>query len=224
MESLGELLTKVVPLALGAALSPVVLTLQVLTLAKNRFPLRRTWAVAAGCTVVAAGWAMVALVAINQTPEANSGHPDATSGVIAVVFALLLVGLGVHALTNRDANEDPKPGGDDTRPRTLAFFAFGLVAMVTNFTSFVLFFPAVHAIAVSDASGSANTIALVILMALTLVTAYAPPLAATILGARAQAGLDRLSGLVTRHRATINATICFVFAVYLAVRGIDILT
>ena len=29
MESLGELLAKVVPLALGAALSPVVLTLQV---------------------------------------------------------------------------------------------------------------------------------------------------------------------------------------------------
>lgn len=223
METLGELLTKVLPLALGAAISPVVLTLQVLTLAKNRFPLRRTWAIAAGCTVVAVGWATIGLVAINQTPEANSGHSGATSGVVAIAFSLLLIGLGVHALIHRGAQQTPTAGGDDARGRTLAFFAIGLGAMVTNLTSFVLFFPAVHAIAVSNASGTANAVALVILLALTLVTAYAPPLAATILGARAQAGLDRLCGFVTRHRATINATICFAFAVYLAVRGVDIL-
>jgi threonine/homoserine/homoserine lactone efflux protein len=224
MEALGELLTKVLPLAVGAAVSPVVLTLQVLTLAKNQYPLRRTWAVAAGCTVVAIGWATIGLVAINQTPEANSGHSDATSGVVAIVFSLLLVGLGVHALLHRGANDDPKTRGDDARPRTVAFFVIGLGVMVTNFTSFVLFFPAVHAIAVSDASETANAVAMVILLALTLVTAYGPPLTATILGSRAQAGLDRLGGFVTRHHATINATICFAFAVYLAVRGIDILT
>jgi hypothetical protein len=55
VESLGELLGKVLPLALGAAISPVVITLQVLTLAANRYPLRRTWAIAAGCTLVTVG-------------------------------------------------------------------------------------------------------------------------------------------------------------------------
>lgn len=224
MESLGALLGKVVPLALGAAISPVVLTLQVLTLAKNRFPLRRTWAVAAGCTVVALVWAAIGLLAINQTPEANSGQPDATSGVIAVVFAMLLVGLGVRALWHGNADDAPPTGDDDARPRVLAFFAIGLGAMVTNFTSFVLFFPAVHAIAVSDASDTTTAVAMIVLLALTLSTAYGPPLVATVMGSRAQAGLDRLGGFVTRHHAGINATICFGFAVYLAVRGVDILT
>ncbi|MCJ7439019.1 MAG: hypothetical protein MUP97_14820 [Acidimicrobiia bacterium] len=54
-----------------------------------------------------------------------------------------------------------------------------------------------------------------------LIPAYLPPLVITVLGARAKAGLG---GFVTRHHATINATVCFVFAVYLAVRGIDILS
>ena len=224
METLGELLTKVLPLAIGAAISPVVLTLQVLTLAKNRFPLRRTWAIAAGCAVVACGWAAVALLATNKTAAAHSGTPSATSGVLALSFALLLVGLGVHSLTNRTDGDPPKPEGDDQRPRGLEFFVIGLGAMVTNFTSFLLFFPAVHAIGISDADETARVIALVVLMGITLIPAYVPPLVVTVLGARAKAGLDRLGSFVTRHHAAINATICFGFAVYLAVRGIDILT
>jgi threonine/homoserine/homoserine lactone efflux protein len=223
METLGELLTKVLPLALGAAISPVVLTLQVLTLAKNRFPLRRTWAIAAGCAVVASGWAAVALIATNRTAAAHSGKPSATSGVLALAFALLLVGLGVHSLTGRTGNDDAKPTGDDERPRGLEFFVIGLGVMVTNFTSFLLFFPAVHAIGISDVDETSRAIALVMLMVITLIPAYVPPLFATLLGARAQAVLDRLGRFVTRHHATINATICFVFAVYLTVRGIDIL-
>ena len=226
METLGELLTKVLPLAIGAAISPVVLTLQVLTLAKNRFPQRRTWAIAAGCAVVACGWAAVALLATNKTGAAHSGTPSATSGVLALAFALLLVGLGVHSLTNRADDDAPKPEpeGDGQRPRSLEFFVIGLGVMVTNFTSFLLFFPAVHAIGISDADETARVIALVVLMGITLIPAYVPPLVVTVLGARAKAGLDRLGGFVTRHHAAINATICFVFAAYLAVRGIDILT
>jgi threonine/homoserine/homoserine lactone efflux protein len=226
METRGELLTKVLPLAIGAAISPVVLTLQVLTLAKNRFPLRRTWAIAAGCSLVACGWAAVALLATNKTGAAHSGTPSATSGVLALAFALLLVGLGVHSLTNRTDPGAPKPEGqgDDQRPRGLEFFVIGLGVMVTNFTSFLLFFPAVHAIGISDADETARVTALAVLMAITLIPAYVPPLVVTVLGARAQAGLDRLGRFVTSHHAAINATICFVFAAYLAARGIDILT
>ena len=224
MESLGELLAKVLPLAVGAAISPVVLTVQVLTLAKNQFPLRRTWAIAAGCAVIACVWAAVALLATNKTGAAHSGTPSATSGVIALAFALLLVGLGVRSLTSRTADDAPQPEGDDDRPRTLEFFVVGLGVMVANFTSFLLFFPAVHAIGISDADETARIITLLVLMLITLIPAYVPPLVVTVLGARAKAGLDRLGGFVTRHHAAINATICFGFAVYLAVRGIDILT
>jgi len=96
--------------------------------------------------------------------------------------------------------------------------------MVANFTSFLLFFPAVHAIGISDADETARIITLLVLMLITLIPAYMPPLVVTVLGARAKVGLDRLGGFVTRHHTTINATICFAFAVYLAVHGVDILT
>jgi threonine/homoserine/homoserine lactone efflux protein len=223
METLGELLTKVLPLALGAAISPVVLTLQVLTLAQNRYPLRRTWAIAAACTLVALGWAAVALLAANKTGAAHAGQPSTTSGVLAVSFSVLLVGMGVRALTHRGADDDPKPNKSGDRPHTWEFFGLGLVAMLTNFTTFLLFFPAVHVIAISDATESTQVVAFVVLMLITLLPAYVPPLFATLLGARAQRGLERLGAFVTKHRAAINATICFGFAAYLAIRGIDIL-
>jgi threonine/homoserine/homoserine lactone efflux protein len=223
MESLGELLGKVLPLALGAAISPVVITLQVLTLAANRYPLRRTWAIAAGCTLVTIGWAAVALLATNRTSAAHTGNPSATSGLLALAFAVLLVGLGVRALLHRGKSDDPRPSKSSDRPHSWEFLAIGLGAMVTNFTSFLLFFPAVHAIGVSDATESERAVALLVLFLITLLPAYAPPLVATVLGQRAQQGLDRLGRFVTVHRATINATICFAFAIYLTVRGVDIL-
>ncbi len=223
METLGELLGKVLPLAVGAAISPVVITLQVLTLASNRYPLRRTWAVAAGCTLVTIGWTAVALLATNRTSAAHTGRPSTTSGVLALSFAVLLVGLGVRSLLHRTESDDPKPPREGDQPRMLAFFAIGLGVMVTNFTSFLLFFPVVHAIGISDADESTRAIALALVFVITLLPAYAPPLVATMLGHRAQRGLDRLGRFVTVHRATINATICFAFAIYLSIRGVDIL-
>ena len=223
METLPHLLTKVVPLALGAAMSPVVLTVQVLTLAKNRFPLRRTWAVAAGCLAVTVAWTAVALLATNKTPSAHSGTPSPSSGVFALAFAVVLVGLGVHSLLRGDTSDDPQTGGDDERPRTLAFFAIGLGVMVTNITSFVLFFPAAHAVGISDADRDDTD-----RCRRRAGGDHAAPRLRTTAGRdaprrRAQPSLDRLGAFVTDHRASINAMICFVFAVYLAVRGIDIL-
>ena len=49
---MGELLGIVIPLAAGAAISPAVLTLQLITLSRKTAPLARGWAIAAGYVAV----------------------------------------------------------------------------------------------------------------------------------------------------------------------------
>ena len=61
---MGKTLAIVLPLALGAAVSPTLLTLQLLILAGVRDQKRRAWAMALGCAVVLLGFmAVLATVA-----------------------------------------------------------------------------------------------------------------------------------------------------------------
>jgi hypothetical protein len=48
----GHLLGIVLPLALGAALTPTIVGVQVVTLSASRLPLKRAWMLAAGCALV----------------------------------------------------------------------------------------------------------------------------------------------------------------------------
>ena len=96
----------------------------------------------------------------------------------------------------------------------------GLGAMVSNVTSLVLFLPAVHDISHARVTDTDKSIALVVLIVVTLLAAIIPPLAASIGGAPARRGLDRVSVLIAAHHRAINATICFGFALFLAATGV----
>ena len=92
--------------------------------------------------------------------------------------------------------------------------------MFTNFSSVLLFFPAMHEIGISDASLGGKIGVFVVLYAMTLLPATAPPLIVTLLGPRAKAPLDRLNRLFVDHRSAVSATLCFGFGVLLAAEGV----
>jgi hypothetical protein len=93
--------------------------------------------------------------------------------------------------------------------------------MATNFSSLVLYFPAMHEIGISDASDGARVLAFVLAFVIALIPAWGPPLLVRALGERARGPLDRLSGFFTAHRQAIAATLCFGFAALLAVVGVN---
>jgi hypothetical protein len=96
--------------------------------------------------------------------------------------------------------------------------------MLTNFSSIVLFFPAMHEIATSDAGLAARLVAFGLLYAIALLMAWGPPLFVTLLGARATPVLQRLNGLFTAHRRGIGAGLCLAFAAFLAVAAVKALS
>jgi threonine/homoserine/homoserine lactone efflux protein len=148
--AVGSLLAIVLPLALGAAVTPTIIGVQLVTLSGRVRPLARSWALAAGCGVVlAAVSALAFLVAgISNTLD----DPSPAGGVVKLVAAVLLAALGIRAVRRRGTARPAATGEGDEEPRLRRSFALGAALMATNFSSLVLYFPAMHAIGISDAT------------------------------------------------------------------------
>lgn len=213
---MGNLLAIVIPLACGAAVSPTILALQLLTLSRRDAPLARSWAVAAGCALVLAGLSVLALALARSTGGSDS--PSEAGGIVKLVAAALLVAVGVRQLRRPPAAAGP-PRRESRHPLRQSL-ALGAAMMASNFSTVVLYFPAMHAIGIADAVAGAKVAAFLLLFAITLLPALGPPLVVTLMGARATPALERLNGFFTVHRRGIGAAICFAFAVLLAVAGL----
>jgi hypothetical protein len=210
---MGQILGIVIPLAAGAAVSPAVLTLQLVTLSGASAPRGRSWAIAGGYALVLAGFGVLALLLAAGT--GGSDTPSETEAAVKLAAAVVLAGLGVRILT-RAPKPRPDVGTDGGAPRLGRYAAIGGVLMATNITTVVLFIPAIHDAGVADVDTADKALAMLIVFVITLIPAVGPPLAVTLLGERADAPLNRLNGFTTRHKRAINAGICFVFAAFLA--------
>jgi hypothetical protein len=92
--------------------------------------------------------------------------------------------------------------------------------MVLNFSTLVLFLPALHEITRSSASLAARAVTFALLFVITLLPVLAPAGLVSVLGVRARPALDAAHGFVTRHSRQIGIAIELLFAVYLAVKGL----
>ena len=136
--------------------------------------------------------------------------------------AAVLLARGRRAPAAQGAAAVQKPEHESRHPLRQSA-ALGAAMMVSNFSTIVLYFPAVHAIGISDAAVDAKVRRVRAAVRDHAAPAVGPPLVVTLMGARATPALQRLNGFFTAHRRGIGATICFVFAVLLAVTGLHAL-
>lgn len=211
---MGSLLSQVLPLAAGAAVSPAVLTLQLLTLAKGGAALKRAWFIAAGAGLVLLIEAVLA-VSLAAGTGGDGTTPDWKSAIkLAAAVALLVIGI-------RSLRKKPTPPKEEDPPERGTgagrSFGLGVVLMATNVTTLALYFPMVHQIGTDDGSLGVKIVVFAIAFAIVMIPAAGPPLLVAVLGERGKAGLARLNTFVTAHHQTIDAAVCFLFALVLGV-------
>ena len=208
------LFARVLPLAIGAALSPMVLVFQLLNLSSPRRALARSGVFLLGCTLVVLLWLLCAGWIASLLPVAQRG-PDPIAAALDAMFALLLSALGLRILQQpRPLEPRPAPAG------LMAPALSGLALMGCNLSSLALFLPAVQDITRAPLEGTAWWNASLLLSLVTLSPAWLPPLVVLVLGARGQSGLARLSSWVVPRQRGINASVCFVLAFVLALRAL----
>jgi len=220
---MAALLVSVVPLAIGAAISPTLLALQLLVLTGSTRPVARAWALAGGAALVLAAFSLLGITVLNHLHPAKHGHHSLRGAVIMFVAAGLLALLAVRSLAKRptsaEQNKTRTAGRLENAP-TYWFVGVGALGMVVNFSTLILFLPALHEITRSSAGTADRVVAFAVLYLITLLPVLAPVGLVTVLGRRADPLLDATHGFVTRHARQIGITIEIVFAAYLAVRGV----
>ncbi len=223
---MASLFAQVLPLALGMAVSPAVLTLVVLILSGRHHPVPRAWAFVVGLLLVVLVLMAVGLLFLGRLPDHASGHESAAQdwGKVAAGTALLL--LGLRELRPARTPGERQRAASAARAKRMAnaglgvFVGIGALTMLFNFSSIVLFIPALHMVSVSSADTAAKALVCAFLVLMMLLPGLVPVLLVTVMGRRADPRLARLNAFTTAHQRQINAGICFVFAAVLLWGGI----
>ena len=151
---MGSLLVAVLPLALGAAVSPTLLALQLLVLTGTTHRLARAWALALGAALVLAAFSLLCVTAL-QRVRPHHAHKSATDAAVLLVSGVLLGLLALRSRLRSPTVGEQQPSriaGRLGSAPTLWFVGVGAVGMVVNFSTLLLVLPAVHEITHSTAS------------------------------------------------------------------------
>ncbi len=218
--AVAALLASVLPLAVGAAISPTLLALQLLVLSGTN-PLPRAWALALGSALVLGAFSVLGLTVLDHLHTVHH-HRSASDAAVLFVAAGLMAALAVRALARRPTTAEQhtsRTAGRLATAPTPWFLGVGAIGMVVNFSTLVLFLPALHEIARSSTALADRIAAFAMLYVITLLPVLLPVGLVAAIGDRAAPALDATHRWVTRHARQIGIVIELVFAVYLVVKG-----
>lgn len=215
---MGATLVRCLPLAVGVAISPVILALQIAALSSKRRPKERATAVLIGVTVVA----VVVVLAVAALDHHAAPTPSAARWIVAgwirLGAAVVLLGVAAASALHRSARHQVHSGpevGDDAG-HLVRFALFGAAAMLGDS---VLLLPAAHDAAVASIPVAQRVEILAIVLVVALIPAYLPLLAALVTGTWGLGQLERLRNWFTRHVRTITIVGALGIAAYLALSG-----
>lgn len=203
-----------IPLALGAAISPLVFVGAIAVMTGPR-PLRHGCAYAIGVAVPLLVVTVVAMILGRafSLPEAS----DAVKGWLDVGFGVVLLALGTRALTR-----PPAPPHAQRRPEGQGigrYVAMGAGLMTSNVTTFALYIPALKLIEESGVDVAEEVVALAIVLVITMALVLVPLAVVATAPDVSERALTRAGNWLTKHRRALSVVICFGLGAYLLVKG-----
>lgn len=216
------LLLQVLPLAIGAALSPSVLLVQILVLASGPKGLARAWALAVGLTAALVLLGFVGYTLLSMLPDVNIGRPSVplAAGEIVAGLVLLAVALVTHRRPPRDDDHHSSTGSRFAQMSPWVLVPVGFFWQFTELNTLALYLPAIHIITNAAAADVTKILALVLVVVVTSSSWLLPPLAVTLRGDRAQRRLAALHGWLNHNERRITIGVCVVFGAGLLVLGV----
>jgi hypothetical protein len=219
------LLPKVVPLALGAAVSPTVFGLELLILSSPRRPVVRGAAYVAGTLVVLGGLTVAGLAVTNHgTGLGTSANPvtRAIDGTLGFLLLLLALHTGLKAVTtDRDRPDDPAATAGSPRfASPQAAFVLGVVMMLSNFSTVLLYLPAMRAVTASPVPRADQVVAVVLVFVITAGPIIAPLVVRLVAPGPSAGWFESLHRLVTRYQTRLAVGIEVIFGAYLLVKAV----
>ena len=215
------LLLQVLPLAIGAALSPSVLIVQILVLAAGPKGLQRAWALAVGLTAALVLLGFVGYTLLSMLPDVSLGRPSVAlaGGEIVAGLVLLVIALVTHRRPPRDDDHHSSTGTRFAHMSPWMLVPVGFFWQFTELNTLALYLPAIHIVTNADAADLTKLLALVLVVVVTSAAWLGPPLAVTLRGERAERRLQSLHGWLERNDRRITIGVCVAFGAGLLLLG-----
>ena len=216
-----ELLTQVLPFAIGAAVSPTVLAIELLILTGAKRPKARTWAYLAGFALTLA-ILLLAFTFVLRTLSTSSQGPSPWARALDIVIALVLIALAIRQL------HPAKSAGEKHQSKVQqrlesgglgTYLVIGVGAMLSDASTIILLIPGAHLIATSSVDTEARLLVTLIVFLIVLLPLLIPIGALTLLGHRSDALLAKVNAWVTAHQRLINAIVALLIAALLLVNA-----
>lgn len=213
-----SVLWDIIPLGLGAAFTPSLLSMQILATSSPKWQWR-SFMVFLG-TAVAFGIACTVLfLGVMQLPTSS----DAVNIVGGVIRLVVGVGFIVGAIILFLPHPEAKAAFQEVVAKHVGkaklpwFFGIAFVLSIKDVTSFALLVPGLHDIASGHLEILEKGLLILILFGLALLPVLIPPLWRIIRGEKANAGMKKLYDFTLDNQLVILGVICSVFAVYCVV-------
>lgn len=214
---MNQLLASVLPLSLGAMVSPTVLTAVVLVLSGKVSPRARAWAFVGGATAILAAITVSAPVMARAFARVN---PRVLYGFDAGL-GVLLFALGVWTLVRpKQTAEKKAPKPTEPKPHLPEYALFGVVMIGTDFSSLVLYIAAMKEIAKAHLILGEQVAIVLIPFVAVLLPALVPAIVGSVAPRASERLLAPVAGWVGKYSKPITVVISLVFGVYLMAKGI----
>lgn len=216
-----ELIWRIAPLGIGAALTPSLLCLQIL-MASNSPWKARSLAVFAGAASAFAIACTALLLGFTSLPKPHGGS-DPIGGALWLGVGIILAGISIYLFVPHPELRVKVEQSLTLRmgkAKTLTFFALAFALSIKDVSSFALLIPAIHDISSAGIEPFWQLIAVGVLYFLALSPVIVPPLWRLIRGEKATVSLGHLYRFTMDHQFEILATLFAIFAVYCAVIGV----
>jgi hypothetical protein len=212
----------VIPLGLGGAVSPVMLTEQTVLLA-GADGARAGAHYAAG--VVLTAFVIVAAIMLfgRAISLPTEPHLDASLDLV-LGLVLLFVAVVVFARGRRRGGSPSHKGGEDrsasVSPQARAALPFGVFSMATNFTTLALIAPAAKEISSADADLAARMVLVLLLVGLATTPAWVPVVLTRVAPGPGQRALGALREQIARRGRAVTVGLLGAAGLFFIGRGL----
>lgn len=210
-----SLILQVLPFALGAAMSPTFLAMQVAVLTSPApGALRRGWAMALGSMSMLLLLTFGGVSLLSSLPTFGEFGDTWTEALVFALAGLALLAVALFAARKpRDHKDSMLVRLVDAKPPFI--FSVGALRLAVNASTLALYIPALHLITSSSNGVVAKGIAFLLLFLITESPVLGPVLAVAIAGERAKPALTRIHDGIKDHTKQATVALCLVFGVVL---------
>ena len=217
-----ETFIRVIPLGIGAAMTPSLLGLQVLATVGPAWS-RRAIMVIAGAALAFGIACIVLFLGFAQLPHRDPKGPNIVQGVLYLLATVALVVVVAWLFRPHQSLAERSAAGLRHRlehAHAVTFFGIAFLLSIKDVSSFALLVPGLHDIATSGISPFGQAAAVAFMFGLALSPTLIPAAWRLFRGPRAERSLNRLYDWTMRHQFAIIGFIACVFAVYCLVMGL----